>query len=65
MTVTRDELEAKLRDIEDVVVTTEDEAKQNVGIVVGVAVVVVVAIVAYGIWRSRRKRIHIQVFQTT
>lgn len=36
MTVTRDELEAKLRDIEDVVVTTEDEAKQNVGIVVGV-----------------------------
>jgi hypothetical protein len=65
MTVTRDELEAKLRDIEDVVVTTEDEAKQNVGLVVGVAVVVVVAIVAYGIWRSRRKRIHIQVFQTT
>lgn len=65
MTVTRDELEAKLRDIEDVVVTTEDDAKQNVGIVVGVAVVVVVAIVAYGIWRSRRKRIHIQVFQTT
>ena len=29
MTVTRDELEAKLRDIEDVVVTTEGEAKQT------------------------------------
>ena len=65
MTVTRNELESKLRDIEDVVVTTEDDAKQNVGIVVGVAVVVVVAIVAYGIWRSRRKRIHIEVYQTT
>lgn len=65
MTVTREELESKLRDIEDVVVTTEDDAKQNVGIVVGVAVVVVVAIVAYGIWRSRRKRIHIEVYQTT
>ena len=65
MTITRDELESKLRDIEDVVVTTEDEAKQNVGIVVGVAVVVVVAIVAYGIWRSRRRRIHIEVYQTT
>jgi len=65
MTVTRDELESKLRDIEDAVVTTEDEAKQNVRVVVGVAVVVVVAIVAYGIWRSRRRRIHIEVYQTT
>ena len=65
MNVNRDDLESKLRDIEDVVVTTEDDAKQNVGIVVGVAVVVVVAIVAYGIWRSRRRRIHIEVYQTT
>ena len=65
MTVTSDELEAKLRYIEDVVVTTEDEARQIVGLVVGVAVVVVVAIVAYGIWRSRRRRIHIEVYQTT
>ena len=64
MTVTRDELESKLRDIEDAVVTTEDEAKQNVRVVVGVAVVVVVAIVAYGIWRSRRRRIHIEVYET-
>lgn len=65
MTVTRDELELKLRDIEDVVVTTEGEAKQNVGLIVGAAVVVVVAVVAYGIWRSRRRRIHIEVYQTT
>jgi len=64
MTVTRDELESKLRDIEEVVVTTEDEAKQNIRVVVGVAVVVVVALVAYGIWRSRRRRIHIEVYET-
>ena len=58
MTVSRDDLESKLRDIEDVVVTTEDEAKQNVGLIVGGAVVVVAVIIAYGIWRSRRRRIH-------
>ncbi len=65
MTVSRDDLESKLRDIEDVVVTTEDEAKQNVGLIVGGAVVVVAVIIAYGIWRSRRRRIHIEVYQTT
>ncbi|MGB5167807.1 MAG: hypothetical protein WBP49_05295 [Acidimicrobiia bacterium] len=65
MTVTRDELEAKLRDIEDVVVATEEDAKANLSVIVGAAVVVAVVIIAYGVWRSRRKRIHIQVFQTT
>ena len=65
MTVSRDDLESKLRDIEDVVVTTEDDAKQNVGLIVGGAVVVVAVIIAYGIWRSRRRRIHIEVYQTT
>lgn len=65
MTVTRDELEAKLRDIEDVVVATEEDAKANVPMIVGAVVVVAVVIIAYGVWRSRRRRIHIQVFQTT
>ena len=65
MTVSRDDLESKLRDIEDVVVTTEDEARQNVPLIVGGAVVVIAVIIAYGIWRSRRRRIHIEVYQTT
>ena len=65
MTVSRDDLESKLRDIQDVVVTTEDEAKQNVALIVAGAVVVVAVVVAYGIWRSRRRRIHIEVYQTT
>ena len=65
MTISRDDLEGKLRQIEGVVVETEEEAKQSMGLVVGGAVVVVVALIAYGIWRSRRRRIHIEVYQTT
>ena len=65
MTISRDDLEASLRDIQDVVVTTEEDAKANIAVIVGAAVVVAVVIIAYGVWRSRRKRIHIQVFQTT
>ena len=65
MSVSRDDLEAKLREIEGVVVETEDDAKRNMGVIIGGAVVVVVALVAYGIWRSRRRRIHIEVYQTT
>lgn len=65
MTVTRGDLEAKLRDIEGVVVATEQDAKANVGMIIGGAVVVVVVLVAYGIWRSRRKRIHIEVYQSS
>jgi len=65
MTVSRDDLESKLRDIEDVVVATEDDAKQNVALIVGSVVVVAAVIIAYGIWRSRRRRIHIEVYQTT
>lgn len=65
MTINRDELEGKLREIEGVVVETEDGARKNAGLLIGGAVVVVVALVAYGIWRSRRRRIHIEVYQTT
>ncbi|MEA3510129.1 MAG: hypothetical protein U9R51_01720 [Actinomycetota bacterium] len=65
MTISRDDLEGKLREIEGVVVETEDEARKNAGLLIGGAVVVVVALVAYGIWRSRRRRIHIEVYQTT
>jgi len=65
VTISRDDLEASLRDIQDVVVTTEEDAKANIAVIVGAAVVVAVVVIAYGVWRSRRKRIHIQVFQTT
>jgi len=64
MTITRDDLEGKLREIEDVVVETETEAKDKAMLYIGGAVVIVVAIVAYGIWRSSRRRIHVEVYQT-
>lgn len=64
MTISRDDLEGKLREIEGVVVETEGEAKQNMVLVIGGAVVVVAALVAYGIWRSRRRRIHVEVYRT-
>ncbi len=65
MTISRDDLEASLRDIQDVVVTTEEEAKASAGLLIAGAAVVVIALVAYGIWRSRRRRIHIEVYQTS
>ena len=65
MTISRDDLESSLRDIQDVVVSTEEEAKASAGLIIAGAAVVVVALVAYGIWRSRRKRIHIEVYQTS
>ncbi len=65
MTISRDDLEGKLREIEGVVVETEEEAKQNVALIVGGVAVVVVALIAYGIWRSRRRRIYVEVYQTT
>jgi hypothetical protein len=64
MTISRDDLEASLRDIQDVVVTSEEEVKANASLIIAGAAVVVIAIVAYGIWRSRRRRIHIEVYQT-
>jgi len=65
MSVSRDDLEARLREIEGVVADTEDEAQKNMGLLIGGVVVVVVTLVAYGIWRSRRRRIHIEVYQTS
>ena len=64
MTISRDDLEGKLREIEDVVVETEGEAKRNAALYISGAVVVVAARVAYGIWRSRRRRIHVEVYHT-
>lgn len=65
MSVSRDDLEARLREIEGVVADTEDGAQKNMGLLIGGVVVVVVTLVAYGIWRSRRRRIHIEVYQTS
>jgi hypothetical protein len=64
MSVSRDDLEAKLREIEGAVIETEDEAKQNMAVIIGGAVAGAVVLVAFSIWRSRRRRIHIEVYRT-
>ena len=43
---------------------TEDEAKKNIRLYVAGATVIVIAIVAYSMWRSSRRRIHVEVYQT-
>ena len=61
--IDKSDLEAKLREIEGVVTEVEDEAIANVRVVaVGVALVVV-GLVAYGIWRHKRNKIRIEVYK--
>jgi hypothetical protein len=63
VTISRDDLESKLREIEDVVSDTEAEVKSRApAIIAGVTVVVVLAI-AYSVWRSRRRRIRVEVYR--
>lgn len=61
--IDKSDLEAKLREIEGVVRDVEESNKTKAAVIaVGVAVVVV-GVVAFGIWRSRRKRIQIEVYK--
>ena len=63
MTIDKTELEAKLREIEGVVTDIEQDARSNamtVGVVITIAVVSVVALL---VWRSRRSKIRIEVYQ--
>lgn len=63
MSVDKTELEAKLREIEGVVTEFEEDAKSNVMMVAAVVTVAVVGVVALAVWRSRRSRIRIEVYQ--
>jgi hypothetical protein len=62
MTVQKADLEAKLREIEGVVTDVEEEARSNVVTVAVVAGVVVVGLMAFAVWRSRRSRIRVEVY---
>ncbi len=62
MKVTPQDLEAKFREVEDAVVETEAELKDRALLLAVGAAVVVVGVVAYSIWRSRRKRIRVEVY---
>lgn len=61
--IDKSDLEAKLREIEGVVIDAEAEARTNAAwIAIGVGVAVV-GLVAFSIWRSRRNRIRVEVYK--
>ena len=62
MTVQKADLEAKLLEIEGVVVDVEEEARSKIVAIGVVAGVLVVGIVAFAVWRSRRSRIRVEVY---
>jgi heme/copper-type cytochrome/quinol oxidase subunit 2 len=64
MTVQKADLEAKLSEIEGVVIEIEEEAKSNMMTVAVVAGVVVFGLIALAVWRSRRSSIRVEVYNT-
>jgi hypothetical protein len=61
VTVHRDDLEAKLREIEGVVTDAENQAMgRSRALLIGAAVIVA-GYVVYRIWRSRNPRIRVEV----
>lgn len=62
MTVQKADLEAKLLEIEGVVTDVEEEARSSAKTAAVVAGVVIVGLVAFAVWRSRRSKIRVEVF---
>jgi hypothetical protein len=63
VTISRDDLESKLREIEDVVSETEGEVRSKAPMIIAGVTVVVVLAIAYGVWHSRRRRIRVEVYR--
>jgi hypothetical protein len=62
VTIHREDLEAKLREIESVVSDAESEARNRSMVLLIGAAVVVVGFVAYRIWSGRRDKIRVEVY---
>ena len=65
MTISREDLEASCGTSRMWSSPPKMKPRRTSTLLVGGAAVVVVVLVAYGIWRSRSRRIHIEVYQTT
>ncbi|MDK1018353.1 MAG: hypothetical protein QGD89_03000 [Actinomycetota bacterium] len=63
MTVDRSDLEAKLLEIEGVLTDVEDEARSSGGRIAVVAVAVVIGLMVFAAWRSRRSGIRVEVYK--
>jgi len=62
VTVHRDDLESKLREIETVVTDVQSEAGKRTRLLVVGATVLVIGYVAYRIWRGRQDKIRVEVY---
>ncbi len=65
MTISRRDLETKLREIEDTVVDTGDEARSKAVLIAAGVVTVVVIIVVWSVIRRRRGRVRVEVYRST
>ena len=61
--IDKSDLEAKLREIEGVVTDAEEQTVARARWIAVGATVLVVGLVAYGVWRSRRNKIRVEVYQ--
>ena len=61
--IDKSDLEAKLREIEGVVLDAEESAMHRTKLVAAGVVVVVVGLVALSVWRSRRNRVRVEVYR--
>lgn len=61
-TVDKADLEAKLREIEGVVLDAEESARSR-AVMIGVTVVVAVGLVSFALWRARRNKIKVEVYR--
>jgi heme/copper-type cytochrome/quinol oxidase subunit 2 len=62
-TVDKSDIEAKLREIEGVVLEAEDKAKSKTMMVAAGVVAVVAGVIVYSMWRSRQNRIRVEVYR--
>lgn len=62
ITIHRDDLESKLREIESVVNDKGAQARMRSRVVIVGATVVFVGYIAYRIWRGRQQKIRVEVY---
>ncbi len=61
--IDKSDLEAKLREIEGVVTDAADETGSRAKWIVAGAAVIVTGLVVYSIWRSKKNKIRVEVYQ--
>lgn len=62
MTISKSDLEAKLREIEGVVTDVEEEARSNATAIAVVVGAVVFGLVVLAVWRSKQSKIRVEVY---